>query len=124
MATVMKWGVSDCVTDLFGDDGHKKLSWLKDSHDETVAWVFSLSEKDRLKLFQDTFLGQGFVKVDIAQPGDAAIGVFAMGVNVDYELPKPWFAQMGVDHLWYVRMPNSIRAVDYLGTIELYRCPQ
>ena len=125
MAIIMKWGKSDCMIDIFGDDIHEKINWLKGSkHDELLVWVASLTECERLNLFRDTVKGQGFVKVDIAQPGDAAIGVFSMGINVGYELPKPWFAQMGIDHLWYVRMPRSIRVVDYLGTIEIYRCPQ
>ena len=125
MASVMEWGKSDCLTDIFGDDAHEKISWVKGRrHDELLAWVASLTEFERRDLFRATLRGQEFVKVDIAQPGDTAIGVFFMGINVDYELPKPWVAQMGVDHLWYVRMPRSIRVVDYLGLIEIYRCPQ
>ena len=122
MATVMEWGKDDCLTDLFGDDAHNKISWLKEGHDETVAWIYSLSGKDRLNLFRNTFLGQGYIKVDSAIPGDAAIGNFSLAVNFDFDFPMPWFAQMGIDHLWYVRMPRNIRVVEYTGAIEIFRC--
>ena len=122
MATIIKWGVDDCVTDLFGDDAHHKISWLKKDHNETLAWVLSLSAEDRLNLFRATAEGQGYYRVDKAEPGDGAIGAFRLGVNPDYELKTPWFAQMGVDCHWYMRMPTAIRVVDYVGELEIYRC--
>ena len=120
----MKWGKSDCLTDIFGDDAHENIGWLSGNHNDVFGWVASLSESDRLELFRATAVGQGHIKVDVAQPGDAAIGHFVMGINVDIELPKPWFAQMGVDSHWYVRMPRGVRVVDYIGAIEIYRCQQ
>ena len=122
MAALMKWGTEDCLTDLFGDDAHKKISWLRKDHNETLAWVLSLSESDRYDLMRSTAEGQGYVRVDTALPGDGAIGCFHMAINADYDLPSPWFAQMGVDHLWYCRMPRAVRVVDYVGVLEVYRC--
>ena len=124
MATVMEWGVNDCLTDFFGDDAHQKILWLKKDHDETVGWILTLSELDRLKLFRDTFKGQGYYSVDKAEPGDAAIGNFRLlGLGKDFELAKPWIAQMGFDCHWYIRIPSGIRVVDYDGSIEILRCP-
>ena len=118
----MKWGSDDCLTDLFGPAAHERISWLKSTHDETVRWVLSMSEQDRGNLFRATLEGQGFVRVDAAEPGDVAIGDFKMSVIADNILPCPWFAVMGTDHNFYVRMPSSTRVVDYDGPIEVYRC--
>ena len=123
MAVIMKWGFDDCLTDLFGDDAHQKISWLKETHNDTLLFVMSLTEEDRLKLFRATFLGQGYTRVENAEPGDAAIGDFKLGINHRLILPPPWFAQMGVDYLWYARMPSGIRVANYEGEIEVYRCP-
>ena len=119
----MKWGSDDCVTDLFGDDAHEKITWLKKDHNDMLLWILSLTEAERWKLFRQTAEGQGMVRVDDAEPGDGAIGVFSLGLNYKLNLPVPWFAQMGVDHLWYARMPSGIRVVNYDGTLEVYRCP-
>ena len=118
----MKWGTDDCITDLFGDDAHQRISWLKEDHNETLGWVLTLSVEERWDLFRATAEGQGFVRVDKAEPGDGAIGVFRFGVSSQHELPEPWFAQMGIDCHWYVRMPTSIRVVDAQDEIEVYRC--
>ena len=122
MAAIMKWGIDDCLTDLFGDDAHEKISWVKETHNETLLFVLSLTETDRLQLFRATAEGQGYIRVQDAQPGDGAIGTFRMGVSIDHELLSPWFAQMGPDHHWYIRMPHCIRVVDYVGELEIYRC--
>ena len=120
----MEWGKNDCLTDIFGDDAHERIGWVKGTHNDVFGWVASLTEYERYDLFRATARGQNFIRVDIAQPGDAAIGNFIMGLNADIELPTPWFAQMGVDFHWYVRMPKGVRVVDYVGVIEAYRCPQ
>ena len=122
MAAVMNWGVDDCLIDLFGADAHKDISWIKESHDETVGWLISLSERDRWKLMRATFQGQGYFIVDKANPGDCAIGHFMMGVAQEFEMPCPWYAQMGEDHNWYIRMLNCRRVVECVSDIEVYRC--
>ena len=119
----MKWGIDDCVTDLFGAGAHQKISWLKDSHKETVLWLLSLSEKERGDLIRFTFQGMGSIQVKSAEPGVAAVGNFFIVGNADYVLPKPWFAKMGVDCHWYVRIPSGFRIVDFVGDLELYKCP-
>ena len=118
----MKWGKEDCLTDLFGAEAHKKISWVKETHEETLGWVLTLSESDRLNLFRATAEGQGYIRVDDPKPGDGAIGHFELGVCQEFDLPSPWFAQMWTDCNWYVRLPNSIRTVDFIGEIEVYRC--
>ena len=118
----MQWGKDDCFIDLFGENAHKTISWIKESHNETVGWLISLSEDDRRRLMRSTFEGQGYFKVDKAKPGDCAIGAFLMGVSQEFEMPDPWYAQMGECHNWYIRMLNSYRVVDYVGEIEVYRC--
>ena len=126
MATIksphFEWGKSDCLIDIFGEGIHERLSFLKDDHNEVLLWVLSLTVQERWDLFRATAQGQGFVRVDKPEPGDAAISIFAMAIDGIYELPQPWFAQMGHDHLWYVRMPKSIRVVDHIGELEVYRC--
>ena len=119
----MDWGKDDCVIDLFGKDAHKKISWLKESHNETVNWLISLSDKDRLKVMLSTFEGQGFSRVDNAKPGDCAVGNFSLAVDSIFKLPTPWYAIMHDDHHWYVRMLTCIRAVDYDDDIVVFRCP-
>ena len=118
----MQWGVNDCFIDLFGEDAHTKISWLKQSHDETVGWLITLSKDDRKKVMHDTFVGQGYVRVDKPKPGDCAIGYFRMGVAQDLEMPNPWYAQFGEDHHWYIRMLTCKRVVEHIGKIEIYRC--
>ena len=122
MAAVIQWGIDDCLTDLFGPDAHAKISWLKKDHNETLGFALMLTAEERLQLMRATVEGQGFIRVDKAEPGDGAIGTFRMGVNLDFELPAPWFAQMGPDHNWLLRMPNGIRVVEPVGDIEVYRC--
>ena len=117
----MEWGVSDCMIDLFGADAHKKISWLKESHNETVGWVISLSEDDRRLLMCSTFEGQGYIETDKAKPGDYAVGKFLMGVAQEFEMPNPWYAQMGQDHHFYIRMLNCLRVVECVGEIKVYR---
>ena len=123
MATIktprFEWGKSDCLIDIFGDEAHQNISWLKETHNETLGWFLTLSDQERWDLMRATAEGQGHIRVDKAEPGDAAIGFFRMG---DLDLPNPWFAQMGVDCHYYVRMPWGVRVVDYIGTIEVYRC--
>ena len=118
----MQWGKDDCLTDLFGPDAHQKFNWIKETHNDTFAWVNSLTEQDRWRLFRHLGNGQGYERVEKAQPGDYAIGHFVATVVMDFELPVPWFAKLGTDHLWYVRMPKSLRVVDYVGELEVYRC--
>ena len=118
----MEWGKDDCVTDIFGEDAHQRISWLKEDHNDTLLFVLSLTEQERWDLFRATFEGQGFIKVDKAQPGDCAIGIIRMGIDDHSQLPAPWFAQMGVDCNWYMRMPTCIRVVEAYSDIEVYRC--
>ena len=119
----IEWGVDDCLIDIFGADAHKNISWVRENHNDTLAFVLTMSETERWDLMRATAEGQGFIRVDKARPGDAAIAHFKMSVIVDYDLLTPWFAQMGNDHLWYVRLPKCLRVVDYTGDIEVYRCP-
>ena len=118
----MQWGIDDCLTDLFGPDAHKKFNWVRETHNETFAWVNSLSERDRLHLFRSIGEGQGFIRVDTAQPDDVAIGHFIPVFAQVFELPVPWFAKLGRDHHWYVRLPTGFKVVDYINDIEVYRC--
>ena len=118
----MEWGIDDCLIDLFGADAHEKISWLKESHNETLGWFLSLPVSDRISLFVATLEGQNYVSVETARPGDVAIGHFKLGVNHDFDLPSPWFAQMWDDHNWYVRLPKSIRIVELIVQIGVYRC--
>ena len=122
MTPKFEWGKSDCLIDLFGDGIHDRLSFVKGDHNEVLGWVLSLSEKDRWHLFRSIAEGEGWFLVDKAEPGDGAIGVCRMGVSRDFELPAPWFAQMGIDCHWYVRMPWGLRTVDFDENIEVYRC--
>jgi len=118
---MIKWGEEDCLTDLFGPDAHAKWEWLKDAtHDDAMMFVVGLKGEDRLKLFRS--MGEGiYERVDDPQPGDAAIGNFTMATSDDYELPRPWFAMMGEDYHWYIRMPYGRRVVGHDGNIEVYR---
>ena len=122
MNAKFQWGKSDCLVDLFGKECHNRISFVKPDHNETLGWVLSLSEQDRWLLFRSMFEGEGFFRVDKAKPGDGAIANFTMGVHKDIELPPAWFAQMGNDCHWYVRMPRGLRVVDYHGKIEVFRC--
>ena len=118
----MQWGIDDCLTDLFGDDAHEKISWVKKSHNDTLKWVLTLSNKERWDLMRATAEGQGHVRVQDSQPGDGAIGEFRISRSSMLQLPTPWFAQKGIDCHWYVRLPKRICVVDYVGEIEVYRC--
>ena len=123
MATLItEWGVNDCLTDLFGDDAHEKLKLDFENHDDAFEYVSSLTKQKRLDLFRTLGLNNNWQRYyGFAQPGDAAIGNFQLAVNRSVELPCPWYAMMGVDYLWYVRMPKSIRPVEHDGRIEVYR---
>ena len=118
----MEWGKDDCLIDLFGVDAHEKISWLKETHNETLGWVLSLPISDRISLFTATLEGQGYVPVKEARPGDVVIGHFKLGVNHDFDLPSPWFAQMWNDNNWYVRLPKMTRVVELIVQVEVYRC--
>ena len=118
----MQWGVDDCLIDLFGPDAHKNISWIKESHDETVGWLLSLSESDRFNIIRATFEGQGYFRVNEANPGDCGIGNFQMGLDLGFYFPNPWYAQMADDSNWYIRMPACTRVVYCAGDIEVYRC--
>ena len=117
----MKWGNNDCFIELFGENAHKNISWIKQSHNETVGWLMSLPKDDRKLIMCSTFEGQGWVKVDKVKPGDCAIGHFKMGVIQDLELPDPWYARYGHDHHFYIRMVNCKRVAEYIGEIVVYR---
>ena len=125
MASInMTWRENDCLIDLFGDDAHEKLNFDYDSHDEALEAVVSLTEDERWDLFR-SWWKHGWVRCDgAAQPGDSAIGNFQMAISRTIELPTPWFAMLGVDNLWYVRMPKQIKAVQHDGQIEVYRLCQ
>ena len=122
MAAVMEWGVDDCLIDLFGPDAHKKISWIKGTHNETLEWLLSFSERDRFNIIRATFEGQGYFLVDVAEPGDCAIGNFQMGLDLGFRFPNPWYAQMNDDCNFYIRMPACTRVVKPIGKIVVYRC--
>ena len=122
MATLItEWGKRDCLIDLFGDDAHERIKF-GDSHDESFEYVASLSERKRWALFRRLAKENGWRRNNgLYDPGDAAIGNFQMSINRSVELPRPWFAIMGVDFLWYTRMPRSIKVVDCESQIEVYK---
>ena len=118
------WKVNDCLMDLFGDDAHEKLKFDYDNHDDAFEYVSSLSKRKRLNLFRQWWTNDWERYYGFAEPGDSAIGNFQMAVNRGVELPAPWFAMLGIDYLWYVRMPRGLRIVEHEGKIEVYRrCP-
>ena len=119
----MEWGKNDCLIDLFGEDAHQKINWVKAEYEETWGWILSLSAEDRLKVWCSTFEGNGYIRVEKPQPGDCAIGNFKMGVIQDLEIPKSWYAQFGNDHHWYIKLLNCRRVAEYVGNIVIFRWP-
>ena len=116
------WGKCDCLIDLFGSDAHDRISWLSDSHNETLGYVVSLSSADRWKLFRDTAVGNKWERISgTAKPGDAAIGKFHPPILKSFTLPNPWFAILDDNYLWHVRLPRGLRVVDHDGEIEVFR---
>ena len=118
---MMKWGIDDCLIDLFGKQAHKNISWVKESYQDTFYWMLSLSEDDRRRVWAATFEGHGYIRVEKAKPGDCAVGNFIMGVSQDFEMPKAWYAQYGVDHHWYIKLMNCRRVAEHTGDIEIFR---
>ena len=123
---MMKWGKDDCLTDILGEHAHTRMGWVKRfaTHNRALAFVAALPPVDRWRLFTDTAKGQGWGLVEIAEPGDVAIGEFKPATGGDICLLNPWFAVMQVDYMWYVRMPHGYRAVVPYDAVEVFRCPQ
>ena len=121
MAALIQWGKNDCLIDLHSQ-AHERLTYLRDTHDETLEYVAKLSERERWHLCRDTAKRLGYGRV-YGEPeiGDGAIADFFLATGHDSRILKPWFATMHDDRHWYARMPRGLRVVDYSGHIEIYR---
>ena len=118
---MVEWGKDDCFVEMFGPSAHETISWLLDDYRETIRYMLILPSEDRRRLFKSTFLGQKFIEVETAKPGDIAIGNFELAVGKELQFPDPWVATMDKNNLWRVRLMNCYRAVEMLSIDKVFR---